>query len=246
MIPAMTQPGLELLVRVGLASLLGVAIGIERQWRARMAGLQTMALVSMGAALFVILGAFAFKVEQDPTRVAAQVVTGIGFLGAGVIMKQGSSVTGLNTAATLWATAAVGSLAGAWMWREAVVGAVIIIASNTFLLPLATRMDRVRSRAGRENPPTEYVIEVECATDGQARVKTLLLDALETTDMHLTSLRSLGTTKPGEMGLRAELFAAERHDELLESAVRTLSLDPDIRSVRWMISNEAGVDMGRP
>ena len=107
----------------GLATLLGVAIGIERQWRARMAGLQTMALVSMGAALFVILGAYTFNGEQDPTRVAAQIVTGIGFLGAGVIMKQGSSVTGLNTAATLWATAAVGSLAGAWMWREAVVGA---------------------------------------------------------------------------------------------------------------------------
>lgn len=241
---AMAQPGLELLVRVGVATLLGVAIGIERQWRARMAGLQTMALVSMGAALFVILGAFAFKAEQDPTRVAAQVVTGIGFLGAGVIMKQGSSVTGLNTAATLWATAAVGSLAGAWMWREAVVGAGIIIAGNTLLYPLATRMDRMRSRTGREIPPTDYVVEVECATDAESRVKALLLDALAPTDMHLTSLRSVSTTTPGEIGLRAELFAAERHDELLESAVRTLSLDPDIRSVRWTISNEAGVQWG--
>ena len=90
----MTMPGLELFLRVGLATLLGIAIGVERQWRARMAGLQTMALVSMGAALFLILGAYTFHREQDPTRVAAQIVTGIGFLGAGVIMKQGSSVTG--------------------------------------------------------------------------------------------------------------------------------------------------------
>ena len=89
----MTLPGLEMLVRVGFATLLGVAIGIERQWRSRMAGLQTMALVSMGAALFLILGAYTFHREQDPTRVAAQIVTGIGFLGAGVIMKQGASVT---------------------------------------------------------------------------------------------------------------------------------------------------------
>src|SRR3984893_5145391 len=146
----MTLPALELLIRVGLATLLGVAIGVERQWRARMAGLQTMALVSMGAALFLILGAYTFHREQDPTRVAAQIVTGIGFLGAGVIMKQGSSVTGLNTAATLWATAAVGALAGAWRGREAIAGAAIIIAGNTFLHPLAQRMDRARSHARRD------------------------------------------------------------------------------------------------
>jgi putative Mg2+ transporter-C (MgtC) family protein len=133
----MTGEALELIVRVGLATLLGVAIGIERQWRARMAGLQTMALVCMGAALFLVLGAYTFHRDTDPTRVAAQIVSGIGFLGAGVIMKQGSSVIGLNTAATLWATAAVGALAGAWMWREAIAGAAIIIAGNTFLHPLA-------------------------------------------------------------------------------------------------------------
>lgn len=237
----MTMPGLELLVRVGLATLLGIVIGMERQWRARMAGLQTMALVSMGAALFVILGAYAFKGDSDPTRVAAQVVTGIGFLGAGVIMKQGSSVTGLNTAATLWATAAVGSLAGAWMWREAVVGAGIILAGNTFLYPLAVRMDRARTRAGREIPPADYVFEVECATEANARVKALLLDALSQTDLHLTSLRSAGTTSPDEIELRAELFAAVRQDDLLENAVRALSVDPDVRSVRWTTLNEAGV-----
>jgi putative Mg2+ transporter-C (MgtC) family protein len=116
----MNMPAAELLVRVGLATVLGLAIGIERQWRSRMAGLQTMALVSMGSALY--LGAYGFHRDTDPTRVVAQIVTGVGFLGAGVIMKQGSWVTGLNTAATLWATAAVGALAGAWAWREAVAG----------------------------------------------------------------------------------------------------------------------------
>jgi putative Mg2+ transporter-C (MgtC) family protein len=84
----------DLLARVGYALVLGLAIGIERQWRSRMAGMQTMALVSMGAALFVILGAYAFQGTGNPTQVAAQVVTGIGFLGAGVIMKQGLSVRG--------------------------------------------------------------------------------------------------------------------------------------------------------
>jgi len=242
----MTLPGLELLVRVGLATLLGIAIGIERQWRARMAGLQTMALVSMGAALFLILGAYTFHRDQDPTRVAAQIVTGIGFLGAGVIMKQGSSVTGLNTAATLWATAAVGALAGAWMWREAVVGSGIIIAGNTFLHPLAARMDRARSKAGREIAPAEYVFEVQCASEAEPRVRGLVITALTRADFQLKSVRSMGTTNPNEIALRAELSARARDDAVMEETVRSLSVDPAVRSVSWTALHEEGVQWGGP
>jgi putative Mg2+ transporter-C (MgtC) family protein len=240
----MTLPGLELFLRVGLATLLGVAIGIERQWRARMAGLQTMALVSMGAALFLILGAYTFHREQDPTRVAAQIVTGIGFLGAGVIMKQGSSVTGLNTAATLWATAAVGALCGAWMWREATVGAAIIIAANGFLYPLAARMDHARSRTGREIPPADYFFEVECAADAQSRVKLLLLDALTQPGFQLKSVRSSGSTAMNQVGLHAELSAPTRDDDVLDNAVRSLSADPDVTSVQWSALHDEGVEWG--
>ena len=146
----MNQPGLELLVRVGLATLLGVVIGIERQWRSRMAGLQTMALVSMGSALFTVMGAYAYPDQQDRIRVAAQIVTGIGFLGAGVIVKAGMTVFGLNTAATLWATAAVGALCGVWMWREAVVGAVLVLVSNGLLYPLSKWIDRRPHKPGHE------------------------------------------------------------------------------------------------
>jgi putative Mg2+ transporter-C (MgtC) family protein len=241
----MTGEALNLIVRVGLATVLGVAIGIERQWRARMAGLQTMALVSMGAALFLILGAYTFHRDADPTRVAAQIVSGIGFLGAGVIMKQGSSVIGLNTAATLWATAAVGALAGAWMWREAIAGAAIIIAGNTFLYPLAQRMDRVRSHSGRENPPADYVFEVECTPDAEVRVRSLVLEAFAETSLHLRSLRSFGATAAGVVQLRAELSAHARDDAVIEQAVRTLSLDPDVRSVQWTVLNEAAAEWGR-
>ena len=138
---------IDLLVRVGLATILGVAIGVERQWRSRMAGLQTGSTAQHGSALFLILGA--------PTRVAAQIVSGIGFLGAGVIMKQRLSVTGLNTAATLWSTAAVGVLAGAWMWREAIAGAAIILAANGFLHPLAVSWTAgICVSGGKRGPPT--------------------------------------------------------------------------------------------
>ena len=238
----MTMPAVELIVRVGLATLLGVAIGVERQWRARMAGLQTMALVSMGAALFLILGAYTFHREQDPTRVAAQIVTGIGFLGAGVIMKQGSSVVGLNTAATLWATAAVGALAGAWMWREAIAGAAIVIAGNTLLHPLANLMDRARIEAGREIPPADYVFEVECVVGAETRVRALIIEAVSA--LQLKSLSSGGSTSPNDVRLRAELSATSRQDSVLEDAVRAIISDSDVRSARWETLNEAAVRFG--
>ena len=81
---------------------------------------------------------------------AAQIVTGIGFLGAGVIIKEGTTVLGLNTAATLWVTAAVGALCGVWMWREAVVGAFLIIVGNGLLYPLSKVIDNRPRRAGRD------------------------------------------------------------------------------------------------
>jgi putative Mg2+ transporter-C (MgtC) family protein len=110
-----------ILVRIALGLVLGAAVGIERQWRARMAGLRTNALVSLGATLFVIMGAYGFQgPDADPTRVAAQIVSGIGFLGAGVIFKGRNVVRGLTTAASIWVSAAVGMACGAGMLSLAV------------------------------------------------------------------------------------------------------------------------------
>jgi len=96
---------------LGLAVVLGGLIGFERQWHQKMAGLRTNALVALGASGFVILGSMIGR--GDPTPIAAQVVTGIGFLGAGIILREGINVMGLNTAATLWCSAMVGTFAGA-------------------------------------------------------------------------------------------------------------------------------------
>jgi len=238
----MNMPAVELLVRVGLATVLGLAIGVERQWRSRMAGLQTMALVSMGSALYVILGAYGFNRDVDPTRVIAQIVTGVGFLGAGVIMKQGSSVTGLNTAATLWATAAVGALAGAWAWREAVAGAVIIVAANGFLYPLAARMDRLHLEIGREVPPVDYIVEVVCQRGAESVIRSKLIEAVSAPGFVLKSLARRDADAPNEVVFNAEVAAAERQDVRLESAVRTLSADPVVIAVRWSTENEAAAD----
>lgn len=221
----------ELITRVGLATLLGVIIGLERQWRARMAGLQTMALVSMGSALFFILGAFSFP-GTDPTRVAAQIVSGIGFLGAGVILKHGLSVVGLNTAATLWATAAVGALAGAWMWREAIAGAAIVVFGNLFLQPLGRRMDLRSGRSAAEDACT-FTIEVACARDAAAHVRALVGSALGSAALTVTAMSSAVRAADDETVVRADVSAGAGAEAGLEAAVSALAADPRVSAARW-------------
>src|SRR5947208_15148021 len=141
-----------MLLRLSAGVGLGTVIGFERQYRARMAGLRTNALVAAGATLFVLLSAHGFTGgSADPTRVAAQVVSGIGFLGAGVILRDGLTVRGLNTAATLWCSAAVGALAGAGLYQVAAAGTVAVVAVNVALHPLGRVIDR-RPESGDETP----------------------------------------------------------------------------------------------
>ncbi|TQR85147.1 MgtC/SapB family protein [Mycobacterium hodleri] len=231
----------DLLTRVGLATVLGVAIGFERQWRSRMAGLQTMALVSMGSALFLILSAYSFDQTGDRLRVAAQIVSGVGFLGAGVIMKQGLSVTGLNTAATLWATAAVGALAGAWMWREALAGTAIVVAGNWFLQPLGARMDRAHSKQ-RDATPADYVLEVVCQRAVEDELRVLIADALPPQAFQLRGIQVNRAQGPDTVQLQAEFATAVRDDDSAVDAVRAMSGQPGVTSVRWSIAHEGAAD----
>jgi putative Mg2+ transporter-C (MgtC) family protein len=137
------------LARLGVAAALGIAIGFERQWRQRATGLHTSSLVAIGAALFALLDQTIGA--GDTTRIVAGVVTGVGFIAGGVILRSGVNITGLNTAATIWATAAVGALAGFGFWAEAVSGAAAIILLNLLLQPLADAIDaRTEGRHSRD------------------------------------------------------------------------------------------------
>jgi putative Mg2+ transporter-C (MgtC) family protein len=131
----------ESIGRLSLALLLGAVIGFERQWHQKMAGLRTNALVALGSCGFVVFSAIVG--EGDPTRVAAQVVTGIGFLGAGVILREGINVHGLNTAATLWCSAMVGTFAGAGFWAPSLVAAGFVIGTNLLLRPLVRLINTI-------------------------------------------------------------------------------------------------------
>ncbi|WP_010227551.1 MgtC/SapB family protein [Gillisia marina] len=122
---------LEFSIRVGLAALAGLLIGAEREIRGKSAGLKTNALVALGASVFV-LASLTFKGEEfvDITRVLGQVVSGIGFIGAGTILQQKGSIKGLTTAATIWCSAGAGCLAALEMYKELAVICVIIISIN--------------------------------------------------------------------------------------------------------------------
>jgi putative Mg2+ transporter-C (MgtC) family protein len=141
----------EALLRIALAGVLGGSIGLERELREREAGLRTHLLVAVGAALFTIAGAYGFdSANVDPTRVAAQIVTGIGFLGAGAIIRQGFSVRGLTTAATLWVVGAVGLAAGAGYYSGAVITtAVVLIALWPLRVAAYNMLRRFRPDGGR-------------------------------------------------------------------------------------------------
>jgi putative Mg2+ transporter-C (MgtC) family protein len=128
-------------VRLIVALLFGALIGAERQWRQRMVGLRTNALVAAGAAMFVMMGGL-IAGDGSQGRVAAYVVSGIGFLGGGVILKDGMSIRGLNTAATLWCTAAIGTLAGLRVTRFSLIGTLGIIGANVLLRPLGKAINR--------------------------------------------------------------------------------------------------------
>jgi len=131
------QAAIDLAVAGGLSAL----IGFERQWRNRLAGLRTNTLVALGAASFVIFEAL-FPDDSSPTRVAAQVVPGIGFLGAGIIFREGLNVRGLNTAATIWCSAAVGVLAGAGYPAFAAVATAFVLFVNLLMRPIVMFINR--------------------------------------------------------------------------------------------------------
>jgi uncharacterized membrane protein YhiD involved in acid resistance len=150
------------LARLCVALVCGVAVGLERQWRGRQAGVRTNILVSVGSATFTYLSITAFGDQADGSRVAAQIVSGIGFLGAGVLLHRGDTVTGLNTAATLWASAAIGMAAGSAQYRVAILATVGVLIVQVVFRSFARRVEQL---ASYREPQFTYTLEVEGKPD---------------------------------------------------------------------------------
>lgn len=134
---------IELLVRLVLALVLGAVVGWDREMQQMPAGFRTHALVALGSGVFTVVSGYAFTgASADPTRIAAQIVSGVGFLGGGAILRHGGSVRGLTTAASLWAVAAIGMAAGAGLYVVAVGGTLLVIVT----LELFQRLERFLKR----------------------------------------------------------------------------------------------------
>jgi putative Mg2+ transporter-C (MgtC) family protein len=148
-----------------------------------------------------------------------------------VILRDGLNVRGLNTAATLWCSAAVGSLAGAGLYAVALAGTTVVVGVNVLLRPLGRVVDR-RPDSGDETP-ARYEFQAVTRDDAEAHVRALLVQALARTDFRLLSVLSTDRPESRTVEVRAELAADQRDDAQMESAVSRLSLEPAVSSVRW-------------
>lgn len=220
-------------VRFGAALLFGCAIGIERQWRQRMAGTRTHGLVAAGASAFVMSG---FLIQGDSSglaRIVSYVVSGVGFLGAGVIFKEGMQVRGLNTAATVWCSAAVGVLSGLGYAEYALVTTIGVLMTNILLRPLAYKLHpRAPEAAARE---TNYHFELVCKRLDEGRMRGILMQTVSRLPVSLYALASEDIDNSERMLIDADLRCAFRNDELLEQLVARLSLEDGVTSVSWRV-----------
>lgn len=218
-----------------MAFLLGGVIGFERQWRQRTAGLRTNVLVAVGAAAFVDLGLRVAGTDGG-VRVISYVVSGIGFLGAGVIMKEGAQVRGINTAATLWASAAVGAFAGSAQYGEAALVAVFVLAGNTMLRPLADYINR--RPISPEATEAVYRVHVTCRPEHVSEARDLLFEELE---QRRYPIREIETLSDHEdlTELAATLVPTTANPDDLDAVTRHLERHDAIESATWTVSTES-------
>ncbi len=221
---------IDFVIRLICALALGGTMGLERQWRHRMAGTRTNALVAAAAASFTMIGL------MDPglgnsSRIVGQIVSGIGFLGAGVIFKEGANVHGLNTAATVWCAAAVGCLSGMGYPQYSLAVAVAAVATNIVLRPLTYKW-----HPEIKDEETCYHFELTCGSVEESRVRALLVGSADHNKLLLTSLHSEDLEGAGDrVRVSASLRTPGRNDACMEELVSRISLEPTVNAIRWQV-----------
>lgn len=227
-----TMHFLDFILRLTVALICGVAIGTERQWHQRSAGLRTYSLVSIGSALFITVSCL---LPQDPsiTRIASYIVSGVGFLGAGVLMRTGASIRGVNTAATIWCSAAVGTLSGFGFLGHAIVGTLFILFINTVLRPLVALVNQ------QPMDPTEqevrYSLHLTCKGRNESHFRTLLVQLLGISPLTLQELESVKGLNETHVVIRGIFLCGERQDSQVEQIASRLSMETGIVGVSWQL-----------
>jgi len=222
----------EFLIRISVCFVLGVIIGMERQWRRKTAGIRTITLVSLGAFLFVSISSL--TTGNDITRIAAQVVSGIGFLGAGVILRDGTNIRGLNTAATLWCSAAIGTLTALGLILEAVIGVLYILLSNLFLRFISRKM--MKKTIG--NDRINYILIIICDEEKEMIIKNMLIQKLK---VHQNIIQNFTTNKLDEkIRMEVKLEMLNGSVDNIDNIVNRICIEPGVTSVEYnKLSNYA-------
>jgi putative Mg2+ transporter-C (MgtC) family protein len=220
---------------LAVAFVLGTAIGFERQWRQRTAGLRTNVLVAVGAAAFSDLG-LRLTGNEGAVRIIAYVVSGIGFLGAGVILKDGANIRGLNTAATLWCSAAVGTCCGSGNAAEGIAVAALVLSGNTLLRPLVNWINRRPIAAATTE--ALYRVLATCDRDDVAAVRDLLDEALARFHYPVRGIEIVSESEE-QIELAADLVPTTANADELEQVVAELEASPHVQSATWTVSTSA-------
>ncbi|MBN8929338.1 MAG: MgtC/SapB family protein [Rhodospirillales bacterium] len=223
---------LATVLSLATAFCLGTLIGFERQWRQRSAGLRTNVLVAVGAAAFTDLGMRLLGAD-GATRIIAYVVSGVGFLGAGVILKDGANIRGLNTAATLWCSAAVGACAGAGMRADAVAVTLFVLAGNTMLRPLVDWVNRRPFDPGAVE--ALYRLHAVCDPEDVPAVRDAMTDALEAVGYPVRDVEILSETEE-QVELAAMLVPSRADPAVLDGVVTRLQAAPHVTGATWSVS----------
>ena len=214
-------------------------IGAEREWRQRLAGIRTFSLVSVGAALFVMLAPLIGE-PAETSRISAQIASGVGFLGAGVLIRTGIGVRGLNTASSIWCSAALGTLAGAGCYFTAFVGAIFVLVIIVALRPLTHWIQKLSTVSA--GPVARYRVTIACKHRQEGRVRGLLVELIQESQFGLRELASSVDEAAKRTAITAELSAPERSDSQLEHLVGHLGADPDVTTVTWSVSQGAATE----
>ena len=210
--------------RICVCFILSFLVGFERQYRHKMVGLRTNVLVSLGAFLFV---SASYKlIPNDMSRIAAQVVSGIGFLGAGVILREGSKIRGLNTAATLWCVASIGVLSACGMMYEAAIGTTLVLVSNILLRLISLAVLNKVKKMQKE----KCTLKISCNNDIEVVVRTSLAKAIEKNNLSLQSLERSEITKT-EVKLKAVIVTTR--PDIVEVIVKNISAEPGVTSISF-------------
>ena len=220
---------MDFIIRVGCAVLFGFLIGLERQLTSQRISIRTNVLVSTGACLFTLFSQL--MGAEDTTRIAAQVVTGIGFLCGGVIFKEGLNVRGLSTAATIWCTAAIGVLSSSGLVWFAAAATAILIVSNLLFRIIADKIRPLVNFGDEEED--EYILSVTCTEEEEFKIRSVLIDSIAEAKLQLMTLESAD-----DIGNIVEIEATvtlsgRRKDKQLEKLIAQIALEKGVSKIGW-------------